>query len=661
MQFNGKTQKYIGPAVLLAIVVVAGLLGWLYRAGGPAPNLLANPDFENGLNGWETVENGGNLTLKPAVDNAGNTVAALSIPTVGRETAWVALATQINSLAPGQQYEISAEYRLPQPGQSPARVVWRVLQLDRRGNLLKQEEFSNPNPLATGLDETGRLAWNTAAYSFVAEDRAASAKIYLALLGQQATRLEVNRVSVRPAGEPAWLQPAKTGLFVLLALLLAGGIVGYARYSPSPAARQIKKWGPVVVVNLLVFVVLAELAALGFYFIRDHHLFYTHKKPVELIGSSEENIDRPDNLAENLTARRFHPFFGFVVQPGADERFNNYGFISPYNYPYTKTGNNQFVIGIFGGSVAQIFTFQDNQARFVDRLKQDPFFQDKEIVILNFAAGAYKQPQQLLVLNYFLSIGQQFDLVINIDGFNEASMSYINYQNGVDVSMPVSFIMLPLVNLTGRTTPSADTVELLAQTNRLKTRLNSLARTINRNSSAFVNVVLEQYYAYTLHRYRAGLAALEQAKSNVATSLIYVNPVEEKADEALVFREIAQTWANASIQMNQVLAGRGVPYLHILQPNQYYSNRQFSQAEAAIALNPDQVYRVGAEKGYPYLVEQFDTLTRRGVNFYSGLEIFDTEPEPVYGDDCCHFNDRGNEILAQFVAGHTLELLHKNQ
>ena len=33
---------------------------------------------------------------------------------------------------------------------------------------------------------------------------------------------------------------------------------------------------------------------------------------------------------------------------------------------------------------------------------------------------------------------------------------------------------------------------------------------------------------------------------------------------------------------------------------------------------------------------------------------FDTEPAPVYVDDCCHYTARGNEILADVVLGAAL-------
>lgn len=40
-------------------------------------------------------------------------------------------------------------------------------------------------------------------------------------------------------------------------------------------------------------------------------------------------------------------------------------------------------------------------------------------MVLNFAAGSGKLPQQLFYLNYFLGLGLKLDLVINIDSFND--------------------------------------------------------------------------------------------------------------------------------------------------------------------------------------------------------------------------------------------------
>ena len=44
-------------------------------------------------------------------------------------------------------------------------------------------------------------------------------------------------------------------------------------------------------------------------------------------------------------------------------------------------------------------------------------------MFVNLALFGYKQPQQLTTLAYLMSIGGQFDLVLNIDGFNEVAAS----------------------------------------------------------------------------------------------------------------------------------------------------------------------------------------------------------------------------------------------
>ena len=48
------------------------------------------------------------------------------------------------------------------------------------------------------------------------------------------------------------------------------------------------------------------------------------------------------------------------------------------------------------------------------------------MTILTDSLGGYKQPQQLLTLAYYISLGAEFDTVINIDGFNEVALPPIH-------------------------------------------------------------------------------------------------------------------------------------------------------------------------------------------------------------------------------------------
>src|SRR5690606_10565907 len=143
----------------------------------------------------------------------------------------------------------------------------------------------------------------------------------------------------------------------------------------------------------------------------------------------------PETARGELTGDALHPYFGPMHRPGVRAESNNFGFGSPYAFPYRRANDRQLLIGIFGGSVARFFCDQ-GIPRLTQVLERDPRYAGREIVPLCFAHEGYKQPQQLLVLAYFLSIGQELDLVLNIDGFNEVALGAYNYNQGRDISMP---------------------------------------------------------------------------------------------------------------------------------------------------------------------------------------------------------------------------------
>src|SRR6185503_6385584 len=208
----------------------------------------------------------------------------------------------------------------------------------------------------------------------------------------------------------------------------------------------------VVAVNVTVFCVLAEGLGLLLYYNETGRLFYTYGKPYEPIEARREG---------RLTGEGLHPYFGPTHRAGA--RFdipdsmlesppparlttNNFGFVALQDYPVVKTSPRQYVIGIFGGSVGVWFC-QIGVSHLLDGLRRNTYFRERELVPLCFSHEGYKQPQQLLVLAYFLSIGQPLDLVVNIDGFNEVALSSLNDQHGLDISMPSVMHLDPLINL----------------------------------------------------------------------------------------------------------------------------------------------------------------------------------------------------------------------
>ena len=67
---------------------------------------------------------------------------------------------------------------------------------------------------------------------------------------------------------------------------------------------------------------------------------------------------------------------------------------------------------MLGGSVAVGTIHGTIPDYYQKRLKRLPEYRDKEIVIYGMAGGGLRQPQQLMLLNYYYSLGAEFDLII---------------------------------------------------------------------------------------------------------------------------------------------------------------------------------------------------------------------------------------------------------
>ena len=158
--------------------------------------------------------------------------------------------------------------------------------------------------------------------------------------------------------------------------------------------------------------------------------------------------------------------------------------------------------------------------------------------------------------------------------------------------------------------------------------------------------MLEREYQDEVRRFDA-------MPSGSGTSLVRVTPRVKTRDAAALPRDIADGWLRASLLMQEMLAARGARYVHVLQPNQYFTTRRFAPGEREVALAADSPFKPGAEQGYPALerVAADGALSKAGVTFVDGVHLFDAERAPVYIDDCCHYTRRGYEILADAIAG----------
>ncbi|NJM59707.1 MAG: hypothetical protein HC849_05135 [Oscillatoriales cyanobacterium RU_3_3] len=421
----------------------------------------------------------------------------------------------------------------------------------------------------------------------------------------------------------------------------------------------------IAAINLVLLLVFIELGSLGWYYVKHKQIFYTRQKPQDnsALGINLEGVRLNQSIVE-----RFHPYFGFIQKPSSDFRpgfkVNNYGFISPHDYPFKKTKPNQFIIGVFGGSVASGYAIFEVQNQVLAKyLKQLPGLQDKEFVILSFATGGYKQPQQLLILNYFLALGQEFDMVVNIDGFNEVALANLNNQNKIDLAMPSVQHILPLTNLANNSL-SLQAMKTTIAIQENKAKINRGLENLQNCKLAACDALTSVYLQNLVNNYRKDVIWFEKERGKTTEadggSAVFINTKNAVLKDDVAFDRMAWNWAKSSIFMNKVLSASNVPYFHVLQPNQYHqTKRVFSEAEKQIAFNQETPYAKSVELGYPALFEKLPNLAKNKVNVLNAVNIFDKTKEIVYVDSCCHYNEAGEVIFSDYIGRSILEKLRK--
>jgi len=363
-------------------------------------------------------------------------------------------------------------------------------------------------------------------------------------------------------------------------------------------------------------------------------------KPIGIGGTSETAASHDCATAPDVEAcRSFLDSHGVAWQPRLhpEWRINNHGFQSPYDYP-VAVDPGAFVIGVFGGSVAFQYAFwaADRRSQVLKGLEQAL---GRPVVVLNFAIGGGKQPQQALQFLYFAGLGQRFDLVLNLDGLNELYVGWLNTnRDALDASMPAARIV--------RTIGNDYSERLIAGSNDRRTGLTQARATWTERSQR-TRLATVYYAANGMRQYYAGkLVALEEelARSKSAFPLLLApKPVGEDFAE-----RVADTWSNNSIAMAAVAASIGARYVHVLQPNQYISSKQFTDREVGqrnVLGEGDAPLREIVPRGYLAYLKRADAMKKHGVNFVPAVRLFDRLNEDIYYDWCCHFNERGHRLL----------------
>jgi len=111
----------------------------------------------------------------------------------------------------------------------------------------------------------------------------------------------------------------------------------------------------------------------------------------------------------------------------------------------------------------------------------------------------------------------------------------------------------------------------------------------------------------------------------------------------------ADLWRDASLAMAAIARQRGVLFLHVLQPNQWWRG-----AGAYRPIAEDHSYGWVVEpvnQGYDELIARAPALQAAGVEMLDATRLFaNRDPRDVYADDCCRYTGDGHDVLATAIA-----------
>lgn len=377
-------------------------------------------------------------------------------------------------------------------------------------------------------------------------------------------------------------------------------------------------------------------------------------RQVQIATESDPTVPGDDDqINVNVANSVIHPFLGFVRDPAtvALGRFNaqahDFGFIQNRHTLFQQPSSNRVVIGVLGGSVARNLATLGQILE--GALEASPRFSGRDVVVLSLATGGFKQPQQLNTLNFFLALGAHFDLVINLDGFNEVVLTPAqNIPSEVFPFYPNLWrLRVGTLNLEER--------RRIGKLVFLREQRRDLARGFSKSPWHYSSTAALLWKGLD-NRAQSRISEAEQSlerTDRIETGDDYQGrgPRWPYDDDEQMYQDLATLWRRSSHQIHLLARGLGIEYHHLLQPNQYIPDtKPLSEEEKVKFWLPKHSFRPHVLAGYPELIEAGEELRRQGVAFHDLTRIFEDHPETLYRDSCCHLNRRGNELLAEAVA-----------
>lgn len=358
------------------------------------------------------------------------------------------------------------------------------------------------------------------------------------------------------------------------------------------------------------------------------------------------------------TAHVLHPFTGWAPrdkypQLAADlERFRSGEAARTYD------------ILILGSSLAASFGSGAGARRMTEVARSASAVEGREVRLLPYGRSAYKQPQQLMLFAWLLSLGFEPDAVVCIDGFNEVALSLANARRGVPIQLPGWGQWGPLV--TGL--PAADArgralVHDLEEARREVACVHSWLVERGLARSAVLGVFLRGRLVVAQERWQATAVELTQDLARRQTDHIVpdvevssTSPGEDERDA--VIRRTVTLWKGSTRALLDLCRARGIPLLHVLQPNPLVSGSKPLSEEEQASMRARGEWVIAAREGIPRLRRACDELRVRGLESLDATLGFQDVQETVW-KDAGHLNAAGNLHLGELVGAALRDVLSR--
>ena len=353
----------------------------------------------------------------------------------------------------------------------------------------------------------------------------------------------------------------------------------------------------------------------------------------------------------------FHPHLGFILNQVSDQQTkyssNLPGFRylrgEEVEYPHCPD-DDAFIVGLFGGSVSgQLYLTHQKVLR--EAIAKHPFVGKRRVVVLQFAQGSYKQPQHFFTLAYYSLGGQKFDLVVNLDGFNEAVGNATNLLYGVNQMYPSAVLLSGMAVFQNAQSMDINSAKHLIRTARRRRLRSALSIVTNHKIGSFLFGWLRNLLS---EDQASSLRSLEDDNGTM-----FIDRVPRRFDETVddfdaeaekLAEDVADLWFRSSTMMQTLCSHMNAGYLHVLQPNQYYWSKSLSPEEKEHFYKPERFEAKWARRVYPHFLELAKNFTDHGVNFENATDVMDDVTDTVLVDSACHFNEFGDSyIMARIV------------